>query len=81
MALNMIPRYVCGIEDQSDPYGTQLRSRIAYPSDKCDWAIGCNASTKGALKLAELGLREELIGGIDWWKRRLPTESSLVTFD
>jgi len=35
----------------------------------CD-GIGCNASTKGALKLAQLGYRvKELIGGIDWWKR------------
>ena len=38
---------------------------VAY----CD-GIGCNASTKGALKLAELGFRvKELIGGLDWWKR------------
>lgn len=35
----------------------------------CD-GIGCNASTKGALKLSKLGFRvKELIGGIDWWKR------------
>jgi len=35
----------------------------------CD-GIGCNASTKGALKLAELGLTvKELIGGLDWWVR------------
>jgi rhodanese-related sulfurtransferase len=35
----------------------------------CD-GIGCNASTKGALKMAELGFRtKELIGGLDWWKR------------
>ncbi len=35
----------------------------------CD-GIGCNASTKGAYKLAELGFSvKELIGGIDWWKR------------
>src|SRR4029077_11789613 len=33
----------------------------------CD-GIGCNGSTKGALKLAELGFQvKELIGGIDWW--------------
>lgn len=32
--------------------------------------IGCNASTKGALKMAELGFSvKELIGGLDWWKR------------
>jgi rhodanese-related sulfurtransferase len=35
----------------------------------CD-GIGCNASTKGALKMAELGFRtRELIGGLEWWKR------------
>lgn len=35
----------------------------------CD-GIGCNASTKGALKLAQLGYKvKELIGGIEWWKR------------
>ena len=35
----------------------------------CD-GIGCNASTKGALRLAELGYDvKELIGGIEWWKR------------
>ncbi|PTQ84866.1 rhodanese-like domain-containing protein [Nitrosomonas ureae] len=35
----------------------------------CD-GIGCNASTKGALKMAEFGFRvKELLGGIDWWRR------------
>ncbi|WP_028534497.1 rhodanese-like domain-containing protein [Paludibacterium yongneupense] len=35
----------------------------------CD-GIGCNASTKTALKLAELGFDvKELMGGLDWWKR------------
>lgn len=34
----------------------------------CD-GIGCNASTKGALKMATLGFEvKELIGGITWWK-------------
>jgi rhodanese-related sulfurtransferase len=34
----------------------------------CD-GIGCNASTKGALKMARLGFKvKELIGGIEWWK-------------
>lgn len=32
--------------------------------------IGCNASTKGALKMLKLGFRvKELTGGLDWWKR------------
>ncbi|RYZ95480.1 MAG: rhodanese-like domain-containing protein [Moraxellaceae bacterium] len=35
----------------------------------CD-GIGCNASTKGALKMTELGFNvKELLGGIDWWCR------------
>ncbi len=35
----------------------------------CD-GIGCNASTKGAYKLALLGFRvKELLGGLDWWRR------------
>ena len=34
----------------------------------CD-GFGCNASTKGALRLSELGFKvKELIGGIDSWK-------------
>lgn len=34
----------------------------------CD-GIGCNASTKGALKMAQLGFNvRELLGGIEWWK-------------
>jgi len=41
------------------------KSYVTY----CD-GIGCNASTKGALKLAKLGFRvKELLGGLDWWKR------------
>ena len=35
----------------------------------CD-GIGCNASTKAALKMAELGFTvKELLGGLDWWCR------------
>ena len=35
----------------------------------CD-GVGCNASTKGAYKLARLGFRtKELLGGLDWWRR------------
>ena len=35
----------------------------------CD-GIGCNASTKGALNMVNLGFNvKELIGGLDWWKR------------
>ena len=43
----------------------------------CD-GIGCNASTKTALKLLKLGFQvRELIGGLDWWKRDgYPTQGS-----
>lgn len=35
----------------------------------CD-GIGCNASTKTALKMLTLGYSVlELLGGLDWWKR------------
>ena len=35
----------------------------------CD-GIGCNASTKGALRMARLGFSvKELLGGLEWWKR------------
>lgn len=38
---------------------------VAY----CD-GVGCNASTKGALKLSELGFKvKELLGGLEWWAR------------
>ncbi|WP_419846471.1 rhodanese-like domain-containing protein [Candidatus Poriferisocius sp.] len=41
----------------------------------CD-GIGCNASTKTAMKLLTLGFEvRELIGGLDWWRRDgYPTE-------
>lgn len=40
---------------------------------------GCNASTKGALKLASLGFRvKELIGGLEYWiKERGQVEGTL----
>lgn len=35
----------------------------------CD-GIGCNASTKAAWKLAQLGFPvKEMLGGLDWWRR------------
>jgi rhodanese-related sulfurtransferase len=43
--------------------------RAALYITYCD-GIGCNASTKGALKLARHGYPvKELIGGLDWWVR------------
>ena len=57
------------------PHRTMTRESTAHLDRSktyvtyCD-GIGCNASTKGALKLAELGLTvKELIGGLDWWVR------------
>lgn len=45
----------------------------------CD-GIGCNASTKGALRMTQLGFdAKELIGGINWWKRDgYPTQLGIV---
>ncbi|MEZ0123347.1 MAG: rhodanese-like domain-containing protein [Candidatus Reddybacter sp.] len=35
----------------------------------CD-GIGCNASTKGAMNMVQLGFSvKELLGGLDWWHR------------
>jgi rhodanese-related sulfurtransferase len=35
----------------------------------CD-GVGCNASTKAAFNLTQLGFTvKELLGGLDWWKR------------
>ena len=51
----------------ADSTGSLDRSKlyVCY----CD-GIGCNASTKTALKLLTLGFQvRELIGGLDWWKR------------
>jgi rhodanese-related sulfurtransferase len=61
---------------------TRHLDRAATYITYCD-GIGCNASTKGALKLAELGFEvKELIGGIEWWKRDgYPTESTLVVLE
>jgi rhodanese-related sulfurtransferase len=48
---------------------TAAVDRSALVVTYCD-GIGCNASTKAALRMAELGFRtKELIGGLDWWKR------------
>lgn len=47
---------------------SKLDTSVLYIS-YCD-GIGCNGSTKGALKLTENGFRvKELLGGLDWWKR------------
>jgi rhodanese-related sulfurtransferase len=49
-------------------------STIQLPKDKiivtyC-FGPGCNASTKGAMRLAALGFKvKEMIGGLEYWKR------------
>ena len=60
----------------SEATTAHLDKNILYTS-YCD-GIGCNASTKGALKLTQLGFKvKELMGGLDWWKRdRHPTEGN-----
>ncbi len=62
-----------------NPESTRNLDRSALYVTYCD-GIGCNASTKGALKLTECGFQvKELIGGIDWWKRDgYPTDSAVV---
>jgi rhodanese-related sulfurtransferase len=59
---------------------TRHFDRAALYVTYCD-GIGCNASTKAALNLTELGFQvKELIGGIDWWKRDgCPTEKPVVS--
>jgi rhodanese-related sulfurtransferase len=51
------------------PEKTADLDKTALVVTYCD-GIGCNASTKGALRMLELGFRvKELIGGLDWWRR------------
>jgi len=53
------------IDEASTASLDRARLYVCY----CD-GIGCNASTKTALKLLTLGFRvRELLGGLDWWKR------------
>jgi rhodanese-related sulfurtransferase len=74
-----IPGAVSFPHRRMDQESTQRLDRNAMYVTYCD-GIGCNASTKGALNLAELGFQvKELIGGIEWWKRDgYPVESALV---
>jgi rhodanese-related sulfurtransferase len=51
------------------PESTAGIDRDALVVTYCD-GIGCNASTKGALKMLELGFRvKELVGGLEWWEK------------
>ncbi len=41
------------------------------------WHIACNLAPKAALFLAEKGFKvQELVGGLEQWKKKLPTEGS-----
>lgn len=57
------------------PHSRMTEKRMSeFPSDSlfityC-WGPGCNGSTRGALKLAQLGYKvKEMIGGIEYWER------------
>ena len=61
-AINLPHRGICIFSTEALD---KAKTYICY----CD-GIGCNASTKTALKLLTLGFKvRELIGGLDWWKR------------
>lgn len=53
------------MSDLTTSHLSKTKTYVTY----CE-GIGCNASTKGALKLTQLGFKtKELLGGLDWWKR------------
>lgn len=57
------------------PHRTMNRESTSHLDKDCLYVtycngIGCNGSTKGALRMLQLGFRvKELTGGLDWWKR------------
>lgn len=52
------------MDEESTAHLDKSKIYVVY----CD-GIGCNASTKGSLKMAKLGFQvKELMGGIEWWK-------------
>jgi rhodanese-related sulfurtransferase len=61
-AMSLPYRTIDGFTTASIPRETTV---VTY----CD-GIGCNASTKAALKLTALGFRvKEMLGGFEWWQR------------
>jgi rhodanese-related sulfurtransferase len=61
-AINLPHRGICALSTEALD---KAKTYICY----CD-GLGCNGSTKTALKLLTLGFKvRELIGGLDWWKR------------
>ena len=79
-AAEHIPGAISLPHRQMDRQSTARLDRSRLYVTYCD-GIGCNASTKGALKMAKLGFRvKELLGGLDWWKRDgHPTQWSLAS--
>lgn len=64
-----IPGAVSIPHRQMSQHTTAHLDKSALVVTYCD-GIGCNASTKGALAMCQLGFRvKELMGGLDWWKR------------
>jgi len=65
--------HICGAINfphrEMDATTTARLARSKVYVTYCD-GIGCNGSTKAALKLASLGFQvKELTGGLDFWKR------------
>ena len=68
-ASERIPGAISLPHREIDEFTTETLDRSKLYVCYCD-GIGCNASTKTALKLLNLGFRvRELLGGLDWWKR------------
>jgi rhodanese-related sulfurtransferase len=64
-----IPGAISMPHREMNAQSTACIERAALVVTYCD-GVGCNASTKAALRMTELGFRvRELIGGLDWWKR------------
>jgi len=67
--LEHIPSAVNFPHREMNPESVSKLNQSSVYISYCD-GIGCNASTKGALKLAEFGFKvKELLGGLDWWRR------------
>ena len=65
---------------EMDENTTQDLDRTKLYVCYCD-GIGCNGSTKGSIKMTQLGFKvKELIGGLEWWKKDgFATEGTLAS--
>lgn len=65
--------HIPGAVNIPHPQITRSRIEASYPPETlfvvyC-WGVGCNGSTKGALRFSELGYAvKELVGGIEYWQ-------------